>query len=269
MNDRPRLVELPGRPAVTRVLVPVAFGALLAGTGAITAVSPPVGLAVGIGAFCTSLLRLGERLRAVFLVVMAGLLIGYAFFGRTFAYLGVPPFYVGEAVLGLGLLSLIPAGRRLEVGKLEWLVIAFAVFGAVRTAPYLGTYGIDALRDAVVWGYALFAFAIANAVEAEHFRRLVGVYRRFLPAFLLWVPIAASITLVAGDAIPLLPGTGVPLLSFKGGDAGVHLAGIGAFVIAGLWAQEAGAFKMLADAAPLALWFVGAAAAGAINRGGL
>ena len=123
MNDCPRLVELPGRPAVTRVLVPVAFGALLAGTGAITAVSPPVGLAVGIGAFCTSLLRLGERLRAVFLVVMAGLLIGYAFFGRTFAYLGVPPFYVGEAVLGLGLLSLIPAGRRLEVGKLEWLVI--------------------------------------------------------------------------------------------------------------------------------------------------
>ena len=236
--------------------------------GALVAVAPPAGVAIGAGFGLLSLLTLRERFRAVFLGALTGLLIGYAFAGRTFAYLGAAPVYVGEIVLALAVLSWVAAGRWPRLGKFQWLILAFMTWGLIRTVPYVQRDGLNALRDGVIWGYALFALAVGDAVRADDFRKFVTIFRRFVPPFLLWVPVAAAVTLVMSDSIPNLPWSDVPVLTFKGGDAGVHLAGIGAFVIVGLWTERAQLSRLVAGL-PLVLWFVAAAAAGAVNRGGL
>src|SRR5213078_1079517 len=49
--------------------------------------------------------------------------------------------------------------------------------------------------------------------------------------FSAWLPLALVITKYLGDLVPTLPGTDVPLIGIKPGDAGVHLAGAAAFVL--------------------------------------
>lgn len=101
---------------------------------------------------------------SVFLVALSALLAGYMFMGRGFAHVGRPPIYVGEVVLFLGLVAtavaFVRARVRPHLSLVAWLLLAFMLLGLVRTVPYLGTYGVDALRDGVLWGYALFALMI-------------------------------------------------------------------------------------------------------------
>src|SRR5688572_10984212 len=64
-------------------------------------------------------------------------LLGYALFGKGWAYLGLPPFYIGEFALGFGLLVTFFAGhwpatlRLLPVQMLGLLML----WGLVRTVP--------------------------------------------------------------------------------------------------------------------------------------
>jgi hypothetical protein len=73
------------------------------------------------------------------------------FLGRGFAHLGLPPVYVGDLVLLLGVVaagfSILRFGLRVSVTPVVWLLLALVAWGAVRTIPYLPTYGVDALRD--------------------------------------------------------------------------------------------------------------------------
>ncbi|MEO7295119.1 MAG: O-antigen ligase domain-containing protein, partial [Candidatus Limnocylindria bacterium] len=100
----------------------------------------------------------------VFLVALAGLLAGYMFLGRGFAHIGVRPIFVGEVVLVVGLIATAYAMVRLRLrpapSRIVWLLLGFMLLGLARTVPYLGTYGVDALRDAVLWGYAVFDLMI-------------------------------------------------------------------------------------------------------------
>ena len=168
-----------------------------------------------------------------FLAALAVLLLGYATLGRGFASLGVGPLYVGEMTLLLGLGFLLATRRTvlLRTIKLLWPVLPFMAWGALRTLPFVGTYGIDALRDAVLWGYALFAFAIAAAaVEVpRRFARLLRWYRAFAVIFLVAAPLILVAEKAVGGRLPDMPGTGRPLLDSKGGDRGVHTAGIFAY----------------------------------------
>ena len=54
-------------------------------------------------------LLIGRR----FLLVLGALLMGYAYLGRGVAHLGVPPVYLGEFVLGLGLAATVVAAVKL------------------------------------------------------------------------------------------------------------------------------------------------------------
>lgn len=169
-------------------------------------------------------------------------LVGYALLGRGFAYLGVPPLYVGELALGLCLLALLLAGRPQELARswLAWLLGAYLLVGAAATLPYWPLYGLDTLRDAVLWGYGLFALAVAALLLGRSRFPGQGVleaarrYVRFAPLFLLWTPLAVVLYEVAGSALPHLPGAGVPILDVKGGDVAVHLAGIAGLLLLGL-----------------------------------
>src|SRR5205823_255185 len=132
----------------------------------------------------------------------------------------------------LGVLATIRLARRTWHG-LELLVIVFMLWGAARTLPYISTYGIDALRDGVLWGYGGFALAASVSARPEHFERLRQLYARLVPFFLAWVGVSAVLSLA--PSLPTIPGSDVGVVFFKGGDMGVHLAGVIAFLIVALW----------------------------------
>jgi len=180
-----------------------------------------------------------------FLGFFAFVLAGYALGSKGFAYLGVSPVYVGEISLLFGLVVLwhVHAVRALLRSPTVRCLLLFMLFGAVRTIPYLRSYGLDALRDGVLWGYALFSLILAGVILSRPQRlwTLVGRYRRFVPVFLVGAPLVWLATILLdnlsrwiGIGVPMLPGTGVPIIDAKAGDLLVHLGGAAAFMAVGL-----------------------------------
>ncbi|GJL55210.1 MAG: hypothetical protein NPIRA02_23420 [Nitrospirales bacterium] len=163
-----------------------------------------------------------------FLGSLGVLLVGYAFFGRTFAYIGIPPLFVGEMVLGLGMLAFI-AGRKIVAPifrlPLVLLLVIYALWGCIRTIPYLETYGITALRDGVIWGYFIFSVLIVAGLYRTAWTSYVpSLYSKCIVPFLIWVPVITIGSKVFGEDVLLFQG-------FKPGDAAVHLTGIATFLI--------------------------------------
>jgi hypothetical protein len=255
-----------GLPEGRRGLAELTLVAVLAvGLGALTSASP-LGLLAAVGlAGLAAILVMGRRSISLFHAASAGLLIGYAFLGRGLAHVGVPPLYLGEIVLALGLIAFL---FRLPVRlrPTHVLLVLFMFWGLLGTVPYLATYGLDALRDGVAWGYAVFALVLSVTVAARHVERVVAWYRRVLPIFIVWVPFAAVVSSIMGFSDSDAPGS-VPLLVFKGGDMGVHLAGVGSFILVGLYTTRRS--NPLSEAALWVGWLVALVTAGAINRGGM
>jgi hypothetical protein len=212
------------------------------------------------------MVTLGRRSAQVFVITLGMLLVGYALFGRGVAYVGTGSLFIGEAVLFLGVLAFLLNIGRARVGPLQLLLVAFVALGLMQTIPYLGSYGLVALRDGVVWGYALFALAVATTFDRRWLEPLVGAYRWLIPAFLLWIPIATALDIGFRDSLPTWPGAPVPFVTVKQGDFAVQLAGIAAFILAGLHAERRG---RIPTGIIWALLFLDLAIVGAVSRGGL
>ena len=96
-----------------------------------------------------------------------GILIAYlvliAIFGKGPTYLLYPPFYLGEIVLVCSVTyCLFRRGWRRfllpdETG-ITILILCFMLLGAARSVPGVFEYGLEAVRDAAVWYYAIFFF---------------------------------------------------------------------------------------------------------------
>ena len=199
-------------------------------------------------------------------------LAGYAFLGRGFAYLGVPPIYIGEIVLALTLIVSL-ASHSMRAGFDSPVIVflaAFAAWGAVRTIPYFPAYHVDALRDAAVWGYGAFALILAGAITRSRGTELVvRWYGRMLPVFLLWL-VAIRVASVFGSGFEFPPGpSGVPLIGIKPGDVAVHLAGVAAFLVLNLRRRCNDRLAWFQDWLLWALWLACFLIYGSQNRGGL
>lgn len=176
---------------------------------------------------------LGDR----YLVFLCFLLFGYATFGKGFAYLGVPPLFVGEIALVLGLLAVMMSGCWLAMlMTLPSLMIVLLIGWVVlRTLPYIGSHGFDALRDSVLAGYGLFAFIVIALLlqKPQRLGWLVGSYSRFA----LFYGFAGASLAYATNALSHLvawPFSGVPVVYVRMGEASVHLCGAAVFVLLGL-----------------------------------
>jgi hypothetical protein len=240
---------------------------LAAVAGGLAPISPMAALGAVAVAAALLLLAMGHGAIRLFLVGLTVLLIGYAFLGRGFAYLGVPPVYVGEIALGLGCFALLTAVPTRRVGLVQVLIGTFMLWGAVRTVPYLEAYGLDALRDAVTWGYGAFALVVSLIVKPGHIRSLVSLYGRFLPLFIAWVPVFALIRYGFPEVLPAIPGTDVPIAFFKAGDLAVHLAGTAAFILAGLYSMRG--WRGLVQPLLWAAWIAGFGVVAVVSRGGM
>ena len=255
------------RPSVASgSVIAVGMIGLAVALGAATAINPALGAALVAVLGMIWSLSMGRRIVPVFHGTLIVVCIGLAFFGRGFAYIGVRPIYVSELAFVLAVVTVLVS---LPGARWRPIHIAMALFmgwGLVRTIPYVGTYGIDALRDGVIFGYAVFAFAVSMSVGKSHIVRLLSLYRRWFPLFLLWVPIAAITAAFLTDKLPLVPGSIVPIVVFKAGDTGVHLGAFGALMLLGLGGPGAGVFR---DWVTWSLWFVALAMSSIISRGGM
>lgn len=203
------------------------------------------------------MIELVHERKGIFLPFLALLLFGYAVMGRSFAYIGVPPLYVGEMVMAIGLMSLpfVWKGNQLFKNFLPWLLLIMMVWGSSQTIPYVGQYGVLAIRDAVTWGYAVFAFIVAMTIIAEpkHFYYVLKLYQRFSGIFPY---LAFAVLLIQFSFMGTLPKVfgNNPLFLIKPGDTLIHLAAILAFTLSPLskdrsvfwFAAFAGAFLLTA-----------------------
>jgi hypothetical protein len=160
-------------------------------------------------------------------------LLAYALMGKGAAYVGVPPLFVGEFLLVGGIVALIAFGRfqSVRMPAMLWWVTAFCVWGLARTVPYWSVYGIDALRDAVIWGYAAFAFIWFLYILSD-IRRFVQVllnYERFATLALVGMPLLFLVRFFLAENTPKWPWADATIIEPKPGDIMVHLAGIFAF----------------------------------------
>jgi hypothetical protein len=243
----------------------VTAGAAGTGIGVLVIVRPMAGIGAALALVPIALLTLREGLRPLLAWALAALLTGYMFLDRGFAHVGAPPLYVGDAVLGLAFLTVVAVVRRPRLTALHWLVIAFMGLGAARTIPFLSTDGTTALRDATIWGYAAFALALSFILVRADVTRVLGWYRKLVIPFLCWAPLGLLATTML--SIPAAPGSDVSLVSLKGGDIAVQLAGIAAFVLLGLYSGDRP--RLGRETLLWPLWVAGVAIAGSGNRGGL
>lgn len=259
----------PVRDAIRDVAVPGAVILVLAGALAAGSVwyppaamaAPAVVLAALVARWCPA------QVEGLFLRLLVSVLIGYALLGRTFAGIGVPPLYVGELALAAGVLAAFGNGwhPRLTRSPSIYLLIAFMAWGAARTIPFVGVYGLNALRDAVLWGYGVFALLVAPPLLRRNlFTRAADLYSRWIP----WIVLCAPTWVIISE------GAGLTQTAFrsKPGDAAVHLGGAAAFLLAGAWVRRGDRGAGGRWFAKWAVWpalLIGLVAVGSLNRGGL
>ncbi len=172
----------------------------------------------------------------LFGIYLLFLLFGYIFFDKGFAYIGIGELYVSEIGIGLGVATaaILWIRRELFWQRLKQpaviLLFVYMAWGLTRTIPYLRVDGINALRDAVLWGYAIYGLLICLIFPKNCIGFFVKVYNRTLPFILLWLPIGFVLRWYAGANFSLF-GSPVAFLTLKPGDMGVHLGAIAAFLL--------------------------------------
>jgi hypothetical protein len=195
-----------------------------------------------------------------YLAFLGFVLLGYALMGKGFAYLGLPPLYMGEIALLSGIIIFLRTG--VSVGALMTLpavlLVALMALVLARTIPFVGMYGVDALRDSAIVIYGAFAF-IVIALLLEDARRINLVLHlyRFMLACLPIMFAGLCLTKYWGDDIPRLFGP-VPIVDLGPSSVGTHLAGMMVFVLI--------SYRKM-SVAWLFVWLATLALVGATNRG--
>jgi O-Antigen ligase len=171
-----------------------------------------------------------------YLALLAIGLLGYALMGRGFAYIGFPPFYVGEIALLTGLLVFVRSGALVAaLATLPSLVLAATmVWVLARTVPFVGVYGFDALRDSVIVMYGGFAFIVIGLLleDARRIDTVLRYYRTFAATFPA-IAVGFWLTKYWADYVPKLYGPNVSVVEIGASAAGTHLAGTAIFVLIG------------------------------------
>jgi hypothetical protein len=155
--------------------------------------------------------------------------------GKGPTYLGVPPLYWGEATMAAGLLFIAPQIKRTNfierAGLLTLLIVAFMALGAVLTAISIPRWGVNALRDAAMWYYALFYFiGLGLASQKAVANRFWSLLRNCWILALVWNTADILSKYALSRSGPIIPGRGVPLFFNSTHEAGQNLA-LGALIV--------------------------------------
>ena len=170
-----------------------------------------------------------------FVLTLLFILLGYMYLGKGFAYLHIPigfPLYVGEIVLGFGLLAAaLRPGMLINAlsttpGK---IYACFFTWGMIRTLPYINRFGITAGRDSALYYYGIFMLLVYGVIrKRRQIIRITVLYAKPASLYVFWVPVAFFLYNFARDYLPRIPGTDLSILIFKY-DIVIHLTGAIAF----------------------------------------
>jgi O-Antigen ligase len=201
-------------------------------------------------------LLLGNR----YIAFLGIVLLGYAVMGRGFAYIGVPPLYIGEIALFAGVAIFVRSRALIaSLATLPSVILAVTmVWVLARTLPFLRSYGFDSLRDSTVIMYGGFSF-IVTGLLLEDARRINIVLRhyRIMLATLPAMFVALLLNKYLPDDVPQLLGP-APIVNVGPSAVGTHLAGVMVFALIG--------YRKV-SAAWIFMWFATLAPVIATNRG--
>lgn len=163
-------------------------------------------------------------------------LAGYAIAGKGFAYVGVPPLLIGEVMLVLGAAIFVRTRCWLAAGSAlpAFILALLMVWVVCRTVGFIGSEGVDAIRDSVVVLYGTFAFVMVGLLLEKPGRILwmIAAYGSFALFFGVAAPVLVNLPMLVPN-FPTWPGSGVPLILVRHGEVAIHLAGTATFVILG------------------------------------
>lgn len=211
----------------------------------------------------------------LYLILVGFLLVGYSFFNKGFAYTGHEPIYIGEVVLGIGLFAVLAGGGSLRIlrSPIVWMLLLYITWQVVILIPDLAKYGFVALRDSVIWLYAVYAILVSAALlRSRTFAKVPRWYFFFLPAWAVTAPFMFVLTELFFQYIPFHPGSDMRLIWIKPGDMGVQIAGAAVFLLLGLHAQFRRPTSRNVMVQEIYIWLfllIGLVACGSRNRGGL
>jgi hypothetical protein len=169
----------------------------------------------------------------VYIRLLGGSLVGYAVLGKGFAYVGAPPVFIGEVLFALGAVALLCSGNMLRtLTALPNVILAvLATWVILRTAPFIGIHGIDALRDSVVVIYGVFGVTICALLlqSPERLNDLFRMYGRFAAFYGPGGGLLYYLSKIIRDVTPVWPSSGIPLMMIRPGEVAVHVAGAAVF----------------------------------------
>jgi hypothetical protein len=195
-----------------------------------------------------------------YLALLAIALLGYALMGKGFAYLGLPPLYVGEIALLTGIVVFLRTGAL--VASLTTLpslaLVALMVWVLAQTIPFVSVYGVDSLRDSTIAMYGGFAFVVIGLLLED--ARRIDTVLRYYNILLVSFPaifVGFFLTRYWSESVPILFGP-VPIVDVTASAVGTHLAGTMVFVLIG-YGKVSPVWVLV--------WFATLAMTAATNRG--
>lgn len=242
---------------------------LCALVGVMIPIQPLLSLALAVGlVLFVSVLVSGVTLRQLSLGFILVVLFGYLSVGRGFAYVGLGPIFVGEISLGVAFLVAATSKNQRRAIVPVVAAIVFVIFGLMRTLPFLGEFGLLAIRDAALYYYILFGVLLYFSLTESEVRSGLRIIGEAIPFYMAW-----SFIQLGNDITGMLPaiqwpGAPVGFWVTKPGDRAVVLAAIAAYVLLGL-PKLLGVRRQLPSMVFWSSW-IGFAAVAAIGaRGGL
>jgi hypothetical protein len=170
-----------------------------------------------------------------YLIILAVVLAGYAIFGKNFAYLGFPPLYVGEIAFLLGIVAFVQSRCVIAtlVNMPMLLLSLLMAWVLLRTLPFIGHYGINAVRDSVIVMYGGFAFIVVALMLQKPERLPVTLsFLQILGLFL--IPLTPFLIMMSDDSYTSVTGESA-VAYVKIGTTGVHIAAAMLMMLLGFW----------------------------------
>jgi len=164
-------------------------------------------------------------------------LTGYALFGKGFAYIGIPPLYIGEILLLTGVVIVLRNGCFLAAlaSVPSLFLLALMALVLMHVFSDLQKYGIEAIRDSVIVMYGIIALTTAGILIADPNRLelIIGYYRKFSTILVVMCPFMIIFSSFMYGSLPNWPNSGLPLIFVRTGELAVHLTGVAVFALMG------------------------------------
>jgi len=214
------------------------------------------------------------RVTDPFISALILVLGGYLFLDRAFAWLHVPgtPLFIGEAVLGIGLMTAIWSPNFaifIRRNRSIQVLVLFMIWGLALTLQGYPTWGIDAVRDAALWYYGLFALILGTLMltRTDLFDRMIALYLKVLPVWLVFS--FFRLAMANREWAIRIPDSDVSITYHKVGNMAVH-AGMAILFLALIsWPRARDAVERKRLLVYSGLAFVLLIAVGTQTRGGL